>query len=133
VSPDIAHSVFRYSSVFLGRQGEESSTGFPPSKDIFSIPGILAAMVGETTTSINITQHISGADNICGGKDNYLLYAGGTGGRGGEGYDQGHGGSGGRGEGNTFNYNITAGQSNMNNQYVLQSPCINGSTLLIIY
>lgn len=84
-------------------------------------------MPGEATTCLNITQYISGVDNMCGGKDNYLLYTGGTGGYGGEGCDHGHGGSGGRGEGSTVNYNITAGQFNMNNQYVLRSlvvqPC----------
>jgi hypothetical protein len=83
-------------------------------------------MLSKASTSFSINQYISGADNICHGKDNYILYVGGTGGRGGEGYNQGHGGSGGRGEGTIVNYNVTTGQFNMNNQYVLRSQCING-------
>ncbi|KAF8198806.1 hypothetical protein K438DRAFT_1823723 [Mycena galopus ATCC 62051] len=55
--------------------------------------------------SLSIIQHISG----------------GSGGRGGDGYDHGHGGGGGRGEGPTLNYNITAGQFNMNTQDMEQS------------
>ncbi|KAJ6449260.1 hypothetical protein C8R45DRAFT_1045102 [Mycena sanguinolenta] len=62
-------------------------------------------MLGEATTSLSISQYISG----------------GTGGHGGDSYDQGHGGNGGRGEGPTINYNITAGQFNMNNQDI--EPC----------
>ncbi|KAJ6448541.1 hypothetical protein C8R45DRAFT_986196, partial [Mycena sanguinolenta] len=62
-------------------------------------------MLSETPASLRINQYISG----------------GTGGHGGEGYDQSHGGSGGRGEGPTLNYNITAGQLHMNNQDMEQS------------
>ncbi|KAF8145524.1 ankyrin repeat-containing domain protein [Mycena galopus ATCC 62051] len=78
-------------------------------KDVPIIPATSADMLPEAFESLSITQHISG----------------GIGGHGGDGYDQGHGGGGGRGEGNTFYYNVTAGQFSMNNQYVLQSLCIN--------
>ncbi|KAJ6495069.1 hypothetical protein C8R45DRAFT_927012 [Mycena sanguinolenta] len=73
-------------------------------------------MPGEATTSLNIIQYISGVDNMCGGKDNYLFYTGGTGGCGREGCNHGYGGSRGHGEGNTFTYNIMAGQFTMNDQ-----------------
>ncbi|KAF8157565.1 hypothetical protein K438DRAFT_1861459 [Mycena galopus ATCC 62051] len=74
-------------------------------KEVPIIPATSAGMLPDTIESLSITQHISG----------------GIGGPGGTSHDQGPGGGGGRGEGPTLNYNVMAGQFNMNTQDMEQS------------